>query len=409
LPIGHRSLEELAMPDWKKPELRLAGFVVAMVAGFALLSWIAGEPAENLIGPASNKSLAAAWGEAIQQFKIEPVFPPEEDLAVGDVLAYVVADKSPDPIDYRLPLTSRAVKLAHVDLRAELEKAYAELPTFPDAAKAATNDKQLQGAEPTPLPQGSVLRLFTKEVIESNLPRAAFANLKTASSNSVAGGVGAENQASASYGGSNQGYEEFQLSEVSTYGLPSARALERLSKYCAAPLTRDDCQESTVRKHLETIVGQTNTGEDRIYSKVLNVEGQAVYAIDVGIVIVSRVYLARSIVHRRRGGRAQSVGFFASLFSSNDNKADTPAREEPASNPSGSTSANATEEELKKRVDELEKQIKKMRSGGGFSIQSSTSAESAFDTGRLPRPVAFGFRFVRFEFPKTESNAEAKK
>ena len=38
-----------------------------------------------------------AWGDAIGQFKIEPVFPPEEDVAVGDVLAYVIDDKIVDP------------------------------------------------------------------------------------------------------------------------------------------------------------------------------------------------------------------------------------------------------------------------------------------------------------------------
>jgi hypothetical protein len=58
---------------------------------------------------------------------------------------------------------------------------------------------------------------------------------------------------------------------------------------------------------------------------------------------------------------------------------------------------------LKKRIDELEKQIARIQTGGGFSANSSANAESAFDTGRLIRPVAFGFRYVPFEFLPAET------
>jgi len=105
---------------------------------------------------------------------------------------------------------------------------------------------------------------------------------------------------------------------------------------------------------------------------------------------VNRVYLARSIVHRRTDGRAQSGSFFGSLFQSSENKPDKPAE-------SGETGSSA-DAALKKRIDELEKQVASMRTGGGFSSQTSASAESAFDTGRLPRPVAFGFRYVAYDF-----------
>lgn len=388
--------------SWTKTALLYAaGFVVVAAAGFFFLRWLVNEPPAN----PSTKSLAAAWGEAIQTFGIEPVFPPEEDLAVGDVLAVIIQDNDPlpvkrsdaqsetleaEPIDFRTPFLKRAVKLAHVDVRKELEDNYAMLVTFPGTVTPGTvtpGDKQPIG----------VVRLFTKEVLESNLPRAAFASLKSAANRNVAGAIIANEQASASYGGSNQGYEEFQLSEVSTYGLPSARTLDKLNKYCADQAHVDDCRESTVRRHLQPLIG------DRIFTKYLDPQGKEFNAVDVGIVIVNRVYLARSIVHRRREGRLQSGGLFASWFSNAGDRTAPPTTEQPPSPPPAARADQGTAEEaLKKRLDELEKQVAKMRTGTGFSSQSSASNESAFDTGRLDRPVAFGYRFVRFDFPKAE-------
>jgi hypothetical protein len=381
----------------------VGGFVVVATAGFFFLRWLAHEPPAN----PSTKSLAAAWGEAIQTFGIEPIFPPEEDLVVGDVLAVILQDNDPlpvkrsdaqsetleaEPIDFRTPFLKRTVKLAHVDVREELEKNYAKLSTFPGSAAAISAAAAADGQPPP----GGIVRLFTKGVTESNLPRAAFASLKSAANRNVAGAIITNEQASASYGGSNQGYEEFQLSEVSTYGLPSARALDQLNTYCEQQA--DDCRESTVRKHLQPLIG------DRIFAKYLDPQGREFNAVDVGIVIVNRVYLARSIVHRRREGRLQSGGFFASLFSNAGERPSAVTTEQPPPAPAagGTASQGTPEEALKKRLDELEKQVARMRTGTGFSTQSSASAESAFDTGRLDRPVAFGYRFVRFEFPKAD-------
>jgi hypothetical protein len=86
------------MPKWiNQRALLAAGLVVVLIAGFFALRWLGRESAESVIGAKSSKSIAAAWADAILQFAIQPVFPPEEDLTVGDVLAYVVADNDPDP------------------------------------------------------------------------------------------------------------------------------------------------------------------------------------------------------------------------------------------------------------------------------------------------------------------------
>jgi hypothetical protein len=236
------------MPEWlNRKRLGIAAaFVAAAVAGFFAIRWLSSAPTEFQ----PRKDIEVAWGDAIGQFKIEPVFPPEEDVAVGDVLAYVVDDKILDPksIDKRTPSVKRSVKIAHVDVREELEKTYAELDAFPAALKPPVNEAPGTGQDETPR---SVGRLFAKgQVLESDLPRAAFARLKGSFSATAGGALTANGQAQASFGGSSQGTEEFKLSEVSTYGLPSSRALKKLHEYCKKDGTNDDCSEATYRQYL---------------------------------------------------------------------------------------------------------------------------------------------------------------
>jgi hypothetical protein len=383
------------MPQWlnRKAFGMAAAFVVVAVAGFFAIRGLSSAPTER-------KDIEDAWGDAIGQFKIEPVFPPEEDVTVGDVLAYVTGEQiyarfmvqDPKSIDKRTPSVKRSVKIAHVDVREELEKTYAELAVFPGVLKAPVNETP--GAGQHASPPHSVGRLFAGgQVLESDLPRAAFARLKGSFSSTAGGALSAYDQAQASFSGNSQGTEEFQLSNVSTYGLPSARALKKLHEYCKKDDTKDDCNEATYRHYLWPILG------DRIYLKNLDESGNEVYAIDIQLVIINRVYLARSIMHRRLTGRSEGGGFFAGLFSGGK---DSLPQEQP---PSPNTSAAPTDQTLQKQIEDLKKQMSRMQQhGGGISTQQSASDESEFNTGLLDRPVAFGFRYVTYDTPKDNNN-----
>jgi hypothetical protein len=402
------------LPGWKNWVLGVVGFAGVVAVLWYAVNWWTKAPPEL----PNTLSLSAAWGEAIDKFGIEPVFPPEEDLTVGDVLAIVLQDDDPHPelrsdkrleapkIDFRTPFLKRSVKIAHVDVRQSLEDAYSKLATFPALAAApakAADDKAASTEPKLPLP-ASVVRQFTKEVLESDLPRAAFASLKSDANSKAAGSVSANDRASASVGGSTQGYEEFHLSEVSTYGLPSARALEQLRAYCQDTSTKDDCVDSTIRRHLQPVIG------DRVFTRYFDPQGNEINAVQVGLVIVNRVYLARSIVHLRRQGQAKSNAVSLSPFSSLGGTAQNATPEQPAAAaPAAGAATAGSDDALKKRIDELEKKVAAMRTGAGISADSSASAESAFDTGRLDRPVAFGFRYVRFEPAKDDKTSGEKR
>jgi hypothetical protein len=141
---------------------------------------------------------------------------------------------------------------------------------------------------------------------------------------------------------------------------------------------------------------------DRIYVKNLDLSGKDVYAVDIRLVIVTRVYLARSIVHRRLVGGSEGGRFLADLLSGGKGGSDHPARQEQSPTPNAST--ELTEEMLQKRIESLEKQVSDMQYGGGLSAQRSRSDESEFDTGLLDRPVAFGFRYVMYDDHPNDNN-----
>jgi hypothetical protein len=171
-----------------------------------------------------------------------------------------------------------------------------------------------------------------------------------------------------------------------------------LNEYCKKDDTKDDCNEETYRQYLWPILG------NRIYVKNLGLDGKDVYAVDIRLVIVNRVYLARSIVHRRLTGRSEGGGFFAGLFSGGKGGSEPPPQEQP---PSPNASTVPTDETLRKQIEDLQNQVSRMQQGGGLSARQSASDASEFDTGRLDRPVAFGFRYVMYGRAKDDNKQTA--
>jgi hypothetical protein len=218
--------------------------LAVLLAGFFITRQLGGMASH---GPISEASIEENWTRTIKGLGVSPIFPPEEDLVVGDVLAVVVRDVDldshvqTDAIAKR-PFVTRTVKLAHVDVAAELDAAYRNLPVFP-----ATVGTVL------PLRSG-VARAFSDAVLLGNLPRAAFPRLKiqgVSNAESAVSGGGS----SASFGAGSQQVEEFELSDVRAYGLPSVVALQSFEDFCAKPETAEVCRETTARKHLQRVVG----------------------------------------------------------------------------------------------------------------------------------------------------------
>lgn len=316
------------------------------------------------------------WARAINQYGIEPVFPPEEDFAVGDLFVQIVSDNDPDPniqdrVDKTTPFRRAAIKLDHVDVRGELEAIYAKLPFFAEPPSG-----------PAAAPEGGS-KLFNRT--RTALPIAAFPGVTVSGSQQAGGGLSGiigEGRGWFGFGSTSSQLERLNLPTIETYGLPSVIAQRSLDEYCRSQ--KDLCSEQTVRKFLRPIVGERITAQ-YVDSRDL----KSHYAVSIRIFMVNRVYLARAIVNEMRLGRDASGG--AQLGAGANAQSVTDA---PAVAPAGDAAPNLAD--LRKRMDDVEKKLANSRAGFAGSFDASQKRELGLDQ-TFARPVAIGYRFVSYE------------
>jgi hypothetical protein len=183
--------------------------IVGLSVGYLTVRWLTPEPLPS--AETATPDLEAAWNETISRLGIDPVYPPEEDLMVGDLLARVIADE-PDPsvakkskLDSQSPFLRRTVKIAHIDLRDQLDLVYAMITVFPAAASPQRAQDSEQSVPSKIHPTSS--REFAHEVALSELPHAAFPSLKIQGLNNASVGVSAGRRGSATFGADNRGIE----------------------------------------------------------------------------------------------------------------------------------------------------------------------------------------------------------
>jgi len=156
---------------------------------------------------------------------------------------------------------------------------------------------------------------------------------------------------------------------------------------CAQKATKDNCTEETARKHLKSLPG---VGQ-RIFTKnVVDTKGGEGFAVKVEVVMVYRIYLTRSIKNRWEASRSERGG---------GGEAFSPSETQPANPVSTPGANNGDNEELKRRIDDLERQMAAMRNVNASVANAAYNRQSYF-RGAFERPVAIGFRGIRVDFEK---------
>ena len=319
------------------------------------------------------------WTRAIAQYGIEPVFPPEEDFAVGDLFVQIVSDDDPDPnarnrVEKSTPFRATAVKLDHIDLRTELDRIYAMLPFFGEL----TSEPGSGASQTDP-------GLFRRQ--RKALPIAAFPGVTVSGTKQAAGRLSGIGWGLFGFGASSEDVERLELPAIETYGLPSVAAQMALNTYCSAADTKKICSEKTARKYLRPLVG------DRVLAQYIDPRDlQPRYAVTVRILMVNRVYLARAIINQVRVGRAETGSAQLSVGEAGAELPSRPAAPVPGAG--GDTSGSVTE--LQKRIDDLEKRLSGSRPEAAGSFGSSFNRQLGIDQ-KFARPVAIGYRYVSYE------------
>jgi hypothetical protein len=133
--------------------------------------------------------------------------------------------------------------------------------------------------------------------------------------------------------------------------------------------------------------------------------GKRVPAVTIQVFMVSRVYLAHSISSQSTNSRSEGgAGQAAVPSSSVVYNATSKGPPGPPTSTTTETVADSTRsyDTLKKRLDELENQLKDLRQGGAITYRSASEREIQLDQTFL-RGLVIGYRSVPHEFEQRYS------
>jgi len=352
--VDFRGFAKLGRRGWI-----LAGVAVFVLAAIAGLYWARGAQT------ASEGSVEEEWNSAITKLGVEPVYPPEEDINVGDVFAIVTHDSLPQFRIVNSALANHAVRLWRLDLSEEVASNYKNTYVFP---RNASGTPPKEGAARQP----SSSSIFTLVEQRSDLPIVSFPRFRVSDSRGAKFSAPAFLFSGFWSAESNSNAEmEVAITKTQTYGIPYLVAQNALLNFCTKefPLA---CDDSAVRTALSTRLGsqiwECSTNKDT---------NEKSYRLKVEVGLINRVFLTSAIeTHLVRGrgiaGQASSQGPYPK-----------PAPLARTTNPSGKDEGGADG---------------KTDAASGSATEKDELAV-LFDGAPLDRPVAFAFESVRYTPP----------
>ena len=342
--VGNKALPNspVVLPTlvWKAA---LVGLLVAVA--FVAYIWVSS-------GIAIDISIGDQWMEAVSRYGIEPVYPPQEDVYVGDVLAIVTEDATRDK--NLGPLPARSIVLQHVDLSEALNLRYKDTFRVPDSMEWPGEGKIWKSEQM----QGSI---FAEKGPLNHLPLALLPDFAITASKSSKLTAGSLSDLAAKFGFTAEKDRTitFKIGGIETYGITALDGQDALDKFCDDRNTQLECQEKIARRRLSTIFGKS------IFENVRDPRTWEVKPrFSVELCLITRVYLIRRLetkIEDRSGARAD----FESANS--EGSAVAPKEQKPLNVPLPLT--------------------------GYFETKNGTLIGGTAQT--FERPIAFGFRSVR--------------
>jgi hypothetical protein len=370
------------MPDWLKGvlwwTLRLA-IAALTVTGIVFVVGVLGGPKKNI--EIQRDTVAADWNDAVHKLNIEPIYPPQEDVYVGDIYATISGG---DP-----NFLGRSMKLWHLNLNEAIQRAYQDLPVFPTTA-------------PVPEKEGQVWQQETADFLFSPAQRKSLSlvafpsfTVRHSRSASAVAGSGIWNSLFGASRDSDE-TEELRFPRAETYGINATAATAALISFCEAELSEPICSDTGVRQMLSMVVGED------IWKQATDSRGKPTgrYAISVELVLISQVYLTRSIV------RVHSINSKQAQIAQIISKVQELGQPTPSTSPGKPDGENAApakpgqksvSDEERQKISELQASINELsRSGGGSTMTAAASDGTSIALNQVyPRPVVIGVKGVR--------------
>ncbi|CAN7390026.1 hypothetical protein LJR090_003050 [Bosea sp. LjRoot90] len=249
--------------SYYRPALFFLALALLLVVGFRVLSHRSLDLGET--------ELAEVWNTSIARLGISPVFPPAEDIRVGDVWAVVAGAED-------RPLLGRGVRIGHINLRPDIAAEAKGRPVFAATAEGkpgqpARGQSELEDAENG----DSRLRLSL----------AGFPGV-TITRNLRGGGQASAFWTALGFGESQSDVEELSIPVAETYGLSAPVAAGRLDEWCGAEATRLYCRDEFIRRVMAYSVGD-----------VVLATREGAYQVKLQLRLISHVFMTREIKQRR--------------------------------------------------------------------------------------------------------------
>ncbi len=326
--------------------------------------------------------IGLAWTNGIARLGIRPIYPPQEDLRVGDI--WVIISGTSDNV----PVLSKAVRLETLDLRSEIFNGDRFRPIFSDTVKKDKDNefRTLSRREVGPIvrqpanqkPSEDKAKNVEEEKQEKAKDEKAKAEQFIATSITAFPGFSINHvkRSSASWGIANMLFggdrkagevEQVMVNEVETYGAPAWEALKRLTGWCFGD-GKDICADDKIARQFLSLALPSQ-------ANVLEVK-DCKYTSRIELIMISRVFMTREIDSQRWlvGSRGARLDLSAK-----------PASKLPPATGTADPSPTATGS-----VPPLEDTD---AASGRLSTFSSDKTQMGLK-GVFQRPLVFGFRSV---------------
>src|SRR5215471_3349947 len=268
--------------------------ILAVVGLGNLIRFVISSPPKPLDG---QNSVATEWNTSVQRLSINPVYPPQEDVHVGDIFA--VIKQSDESYPTSVVFADHAIKLWHVDMTEALKAAYDNVPVFPPTQPHPAHDDDIWNQNGS----DDLFHLGNKRTLSLVAFPAFTIHHSRSATAGVSSGSGVAGWFSGLFGFMRDDRETEQLSfpAAETYGVNSIHAELALFSFCSDLRTKPFCTDRAVRSMLSMVVGN-EIWRPQIEPKTQKPTGR--YASEVELMLVKQVFLTRSIVHLRAADSA---------------------------------------------------------------------------------------------------------
>ncbi|MGO6757245.1 hypothetical protein ACCS42_09155 [Rhizobium ruizarguesonis] len=348
-----------AFPRW-------IGRIVIGVAVIAFLAFVLTSFFNT--AAAIDDDVPRSWNASIEKLGITPLYPPQEDFYVGDVILAVTPAKRkfkslPDDLQVDA-IKGRSIRIGHIDLLKYMQRP-GDVRYFGDSKRDENGTLSIV----QPRREADIDPADNGKIVLSSLLFPAIRLEHSASVNGVWQRLG--------FGASSASAEKIVLSHVQSYGADAYTSTALLARFCADPATRGFCIEKSARAQLSYMMG------DDILKTAPSIDNKPSYIFEIRVFVVYRVYLARGMLV---GG---GDGINTRLFSSEAGSMDVTEVSSPDV---------GVDHKPEERADEADVEVQpKVKTEAPPASSASRSDKRIFLTDEpFNRPLAFGYRSVSF-------------